>query len=157
MALCVCVCVCSMRWEAVVWQVCAPGVFMRLSCWPFWTEHLLCGTYCLTPHCWQSLLVIPDTVSTVMWVTVGRATWEDGGWSERVLCWRCVHSVHALSLSSVNWLQEGVPHVHSLFQTGFLLWRIGVEETIRWGEYMFVPRMQSVCSSEYAVSCHCVL
>ena len=36
-------------------------------------------TPCLTPHCLQSHFVIPDTVCTVMWVTVCGATWEDGG------------------------------------------------------------------------------
>ena len=154
MCVCVCVCVCVLK---EVRGLCTRCVYACLNCWPFWTEHLLCGTYCLTPHCWQSHFVIPDTVSTVMWVTVGGATWEHWGWPERVLCWRCVHSVHALSLSSFNWLWEGTPHIHWLFQTGFLLWRIGVEVTILFGEYMFVPRMQSVCSNEYAVSCSCVL
>ena len=31
-----------------------------------------------------------------------------------------------------------MPHIHSLFQTGFLLQRIGVKETIPFGEYMIV-------------------
>ena len=80
-------------------------------------------TPCLTPHCWQSHFVIPDTVSTVMWVTVGGVTWEHGGgaatipvvpealeregvWQkvlqlrrERVLCWKSVRFVHALLTS----------------------------------------------------------
>ena len=67
--------------------------------------------------------MIPDTVSTVMWATVGGATWENGGGAAaipgvpealerecvcqnvlqlrhgRVICGKSIHSVHALSNS----------------------------------------------------------
>ena len=55
--------VCSMRWEAVVWQVCAPCVFMLVwdvDCSGQTLVVRYMHTPCLTPHCWQSHFVIPD-------------------------------------------------------------------------------------------------
>ena len=105
------VCVCSMRWEAVVWQVCVPCVFML-----DWTvdcsgQNTCCGVHAHslpTPHCWQSHFVTPGTVSTVMWVTVGGATWGMGVGSRNTTCFRSIGEGECVSECSPIKMWEDV-------------------------------------------------